>query len=346
MPSGLRPSLYMKDDDYIESFTHGNFITLTNTSTADIEKIIRFELMPLNISLHSFNRKVRDLLFGNKRNHSGVDNLFKLDVSGIATNIQIVLCPGINDGIDLENTLNILLNQFRNVLSIGLVPVGITRFNKEKRLKAYNRNSSKELIEFIKKYKSANKKNECSSNIFLSDEFYLLAEESFPDYEEYGNFEQLRNGIGKVVDFEHEIKQYISTNFHKSCIKTTKNILIITSEYGRMVLNEIIKLIIISFNRYNDACKPNIEVLTIKNDFFGGNIKVTGLLTGRDIIQELRSIDLKKFDKILIPSIIFNNDGLTLDGFSFKDFNCISDKISFVEDSGSNLVDKIFTEIE
>ena len=76
MPSGLRPSLYMKDDDYIESFTHGNFITLTNTSTADIEKIIRFELMPLNISLHSFNRKVRDLLFGNKRNHSGVDNLF------------------------------------------------------------------------------------------------------------------------------------------------------------------------------------------------------------------------------------------------------------------------------
>jgi putative radical SAM enzyme (TIGR03279 family) len=342
MPPDLRPSLYIKDDDYIESFTRGNFITLTNISNRDIDKIIKFEIMPLNISLHSFNKDIRNLLFGNNRNYKGVENLFKLDGSGVSTNIQIVLCPGINDGIDLKHTLDALTSRFKNILSIGIVPVGITRFNKEQILKTFDRYSSKKLIEYIKKYKILNRINKNSNNIYLSDEFYILAEEKFPDYREYGNLEQIQNGIGKTVDFIQDIKQYIYDHPYKGRKNTKKSILIVTSEYGREVLSEIIKLIIGFKNKSTFLDGLNLEVLTVKNKFFGGNVKVAGLLTGKDIFEELKNIDLKKFDDILIPSVIFNSDGLTLDDCRSRDFARISDKINFVQDSGSALADKIF----
>jgi putative radical SAM enzyme (TIGR03279 family) len=342
MPPDLRPSLYIKDDDYIESFAHGNFITLTNTSRDDIEKIIKFRITPLNISLHSFSRDVRDLLFGSKKNYTGVDNLFKLDGSGISTNIQIVLCPGINDGSDLKNTLDILINQFKNVMSVGIVPVGVTRFNREHRLKPYNRYSSKKLLEFIKTYRKSNRDNKRSGNIYLSDEFYLLAEEKFPAYTEYGNLEQIQNGIGKAVDFLHEIKKYISENTDENREIITNNTLIVTSEYGREVFSEIIELFAGFKNKFRSLENLNLDFLTVKNTFFGGNVRVTGLLTGKDIFKELENMDLKKYDNILLPSSIFNMDGLTLDDYVYSDFLQINDKISFVHDNGRTLAKKIF----
>jgi len=334
----MRPSLYIRDDDYIESFTHGNFITLTNVKKSDIKKIIKYELKPLNISLHSFNQNIRNILFGNKLNKLGIENLVKLDRSKITTNIQIVLCPTINDGKDLENTLDILINQFKNIISIGIVPVGITKYNKEARLKAFDRHMSSRLIDFIKKYRIKRINNKNSKKIYLSDEYYIIGEKEFPCYEEYGKFEQLQNGIGKTIDFIHDIKEYLSDFSNKKYKINNRNILIVTSEYGRKVFKAVVDII----NRFREIkClqdKFRIDFLVVKNNFFGGNVKATGVLTGMDIINEVKKINIKDYNDILIPSVIFNKNGITLDDYSMEDLKKISNRIRFVQDNGKSLV--------
>ena len=132
---------------------HGNFITLTNISKRDIDKIIRFKVEPLHISVHSFDPQIRSLIFGNKTNIKGLKNLIELDRNRIKTNIQIVLCPGINDGKDLENTLNILINNFKAVKSVGIVPVGITKFCKSSLLMPFTKSGAAELIRFIEEFR-------------------------------------------------------------------------------------------------------------------------------------------------------------------------------------------------
>ena len=139
LPVNLRSSLYLKDDDYLESFKHGNFITLTNLNKKDIENIIKYNLSPLYISFHSVDEKVRNLLFGNKNHKKSLNILKILDENKIKTHIQIVLCPGINDGSNLLNTLNFLTCNFKNILSIGIVPVGITKYNKNSLLLSFNK---------------------------------------------------------------------------------------------------------------------------------------------------------------------------------------------------------------
>jgi len=163
LPENLRPTLYIKDDDYIESFSHGNFITLTNVTKKDIENIIRFKIEPLHISVHSFNPDIRNIIFGNTKTVSAIDTLFLLDKNNVRTNIQIVLCPGINDADDLENTLDILTGSFKKVLSIGIVPVGITKYNRNPLLKPFDSDSSKKLINYIQGYRQSNKRNPAAS---------------------------------------------------------------------------------------------------------------------------------------------------------------------------------------
>jgi putative radical SAM enzyme (TIGR03279 family) len=337
----MRPSLYLKDDDFIESFTNGNFVTLTNVSKKEIEDIIKFEIKPLNVSVHSFNRDIRNILFGNKRNYTGVENLIKLDSRGITTNIQIVLCPGINDGKDLENTLDRLINRFKNVNSIGIVPVGITKYNKETKLQAFNKNSSDALVKFIEEYKYLNRSNKKSSIINLSDEFYTISKKRFPDPMTYGGFEQIQNGIGKTADFINDIKKYSQNYSGINSSVEKNNILIVTSEYGREVFYSISDILLRFKKDLLGFKKRSIEFLTVKNDFFGGNVKVTGLLTGTDIMRKLKRIDIGKYDAILIPSVIFNGDGVTLDDYRPEDFNRISNKIRFIKDNGLSFVKSI-----
>ncbi len=340
LPKGLRPSLYIKDDDFVESYSHGNFITLTNISVDDLKKIIRFNIQPLNISLHSFNGEVRELLFGNRNNMIALKYFKELDINHIATNIQIVLCPGINDGKDLENTLNILINKYSAIKSIGIVPVGITKYNRFDILKSFDRDSSLELLLFIKSYKEKNKNNPGSSKIYISDEFYLMAGSELPGYDQYGKFFQIQNGIGKSIDFIRDAKRYMKI-YQKKEIKrkdriNNKKILIISSEYGEIVIKKISKIM---ENTCRDQSK--IELLTIKNNFFGGNVKVTGLLTGIDIISSLKNKNIQLYDNVLIPKIIFNIDGLTLDGYRIEDIKRISDNINIIEDNGVSFVKAI-----
>ncbi len=363
LPKGLRKTLYVKDDDYIESYTNGNFITLTNLEIKDIQKIIKFKIEPLYISIHSFDKKIREILFNFKNSENNEKSLkfFKiLDDNRIRTNIQIVLCPGINDGIDLKNTLDILIKNYKNILSIGIVPVGITKFNKSNLLVPYDKVRSLELIKFIENFKKENKKNKNIKKIFLSDEFYILAGKSFPLYSSYGKFLQIQNGIGKVANFLNEVeselkKINISKELEKinkidltvgKC-KNFKKYLIITSEYGfhpiKLAIDKVIKL----FNQFNISFlnninfEKNIEILPVKNNFFGGNVKVTALLTAVDIVNTLKKTKLNLYDKIFIPSCILNYDSLTLDGYKKDFFIKLSSNIKIIPEDGHSFVNNI-----
>jgi len=345
LPKNLRPTLYIKDDDYLQSFINGNFVTLTNIKKNDLNKIIKYKLYPLHISLHSFDIKIRNKIFQNKNSFSGIKNLKILDNNKIKTNIQIVLCPGINDGKDLENTLIKLTKHFNNIISIGIVPVGITKYNKCSELKPYNKISASEIINFTNNF---NKKYN-SDNIFLSDEFYIIAEKKFPDCNYYKGFCQINNGIGKYTNFLNQIFKFFQVNKKKVSINLINNnnnpykkcILIITSEYGKHLITETLKIIGKKVKDFNLLLNPNLKVISIKNDFFGGNIKVTGLLSGIDIISNLKKIKITKYTKIIIPDCIFNNDNLTIDNYRKNEIERISNRIKIIPEDGLSFVKEI-----
>jgi putative radical SAM enzyme (TIGR03279 family) len=336
LPQGLRSTLYIKDDDYLESYRHGNFITLTNLRNKDLEKIIKYRIEPLHISLHSFDEKIRNQLFGNNFNMNAIDSLADLDKNRIKTNIQIVLCPGINDGKDIEKTLSRLVTDFKNVLSIGIVPVGITKYNKTDGLTGFDKKRSLALINFLKNFKSGRKSVRNCNKIFLSDEFYIMAGLDFPEYNSYGRFYQIQNGIGKSVDFLKQTDNWFEkSKVGSNYLKKGGGILVITSEYGEVILKKALKLIKdklkSSEKRYNVT---NVKILTVKNDLLGGNVKVTGLLAGKDIIASLRKENLEKFSKILIPECIFNSDGNTLDGINRNAVISFDSKVKIIKENG------------
>jgi len=372
LPEGLRDSLYIKDDDYIHSYEHGNFITLTNLNKKDIENVIKYNLSPLNISFHSASSKTRDMIFRNKNNYKSVDILKILDQNKIKTNIQIVLCRDINDKQELENTIDFLRNNFKNIISIGIVPAGITKFNKNRLLRPYDKITARDVVHFIKKYKTIHP----SSPVYLSDEFYILSEIDFPGYRSYKKFYQIENGIGLCADFMFEFKKILKQNIEpiarKFCRKKSKplnlqkektklvnddkseNILILTSEYGYSFIKKLFneaeillkELLSIKYNTFN--FNFNIKVDSVKNEFFGGNVRVCGLLTFSDYLNyfklhELKSsINLNDYDKILIPDIIFNKDNLTIDDKRVEDFKNISEKIIIVRNNSKELLKEIY----
>lgn len=349
LPENLRPTLYIKDDDYIESFSHGNFITLTNVTKKDIENIIRFKIEPLHISVHSFNPDIRNIIFGNTKTVSAIDTLFLLDENNVRTNIQIVLCPGINDAGDLENTLGILTGSFKKVLSIGIVPVGITKYNRNPLLKPFDSDSSKKLINYIQGYRQSNKRNPAARKVYLSDEFYLIAGQDFPETKEYGRFLQIQNGIGKSADFQDDFAKEINrlgkgnhaekNPDENELVKISRRTsLVITSEYGEAVLENCFKYLKTVLEKYSLKYQNKIQLQPVKNIFFGGNVKVTGLLAGKDILDILGSSDLSKYNNVLIPEIIFNPDGLTLDDISIDVFKHQGPSIKIVKDNGKDLV--------
>jgi len=375
LPENLRPALYIKDDDFFQSYSNGNFITLTNITEKDLEKIIKFRIEPLHISLHSFNSSIRSLMFGSVKSERALKNFAMLDSNGIRTNIQIVLCPGINDDVDLKNTLDTLCSNYKKVLSVGIVPVGITRYNRSSLLKPFDESSSSRLINFIDNYKKTGRRQEIASKIFAADEFFIMARKEFPDYSYYGRFLQLKNGIGKAADFLNEMTgaidgliragifttrtdgkgatgdsisktgaAFTQDDFKKySCCQRQNRILLVTSEYGEYVLKIAFDLIGTRIKNLTGLKQESLpDVLPVKNAFLGGNIRVTGLLTGNDIIEALKHQNLQKYEKILVPDCIFNNEGLTIDNTTVELIKNINPCIKFINESGKSLVNEIF----
>ncbi len=305
MPPGMRESLYVKDDDYRLSFLHGNFVTLTNLSQQDMERIIHMRLSPLYISVHCTDPLVRSEMLGNKKAAKIRLQLEKLADAGIEMHTQIVLCPGVNDGIYLEQTIEYLATLWPAVKSVAIVPVGLTGFRQNLRhLRKFNFEEAELLVELIHNYQKTFLKEIDNPFVYLADEFYILAEKDFPETEFYGDFPQLENGVGLSRLF------YDSFYTHEAelpdSLPDIKNVALVTGVSGQKVLMPVVE-------RLNKIKNLRVSLVPVHNRFFGGNVSVTGLLTGRDILETLK--DNGKYDEVLLPSVMCKRDEqIFLDG--------------------------------
>jgi len=307
MPPNLRASLYVKDDDFLYSFFYGNFITLTNLTKRDLKKIISQRISPLYISVHTTNNTLHSDMMRYKHDFSIIDILKLLESADIELHTQIVLMPNINDGLELQNTLNHLI-EMENVVSIGLVPVGLTRFkvcNSKFDVRKYEVSEAENLISEIDTFKT----EKDIDHIYLADEFYLMAGITVPEEDYYHDYVQIENGIGMVRQ-SYQNWSRIKKKFLKFITSYEKEIVFVTSVSGE----QAIKPIIYEINK--SLINKQVKLYVIKNYFFGDEVTVTGLLTWHDIISQ---IAVQKDDVCVLSSGIFNSEMLTLDDVCLDD---------------------------
>lgn len=303
MPPGMRASLYDKDDDYRWSFFQGNFITLTNLSDRELNRIIRFRLSPLYVSVHASDPQLRASMMGNRRAGRVMAQLRRLAENGIELHLQVVLCPGINDGGNLDRTLRELSELGTGVKSIGLVPVGLTGFRDGLfKLRPYTRDEAERLISQVQRWQSYFLEKRGSRLVFLGDEFYLLAGVDFPPEKEYEGYPQLENGIGlsrKFLDEYHRLKKSLPKS-----LPHHRRVLVVTGELGYPVLRPVIEEI-------GKIENLTVELLPVKNRFFAGEVKATGLLTGADIQEAVKPL-ARDYDQVVIPEVVLRSGTDTL----------------------------------
>lgn len=322
-PGGLRKSLYFKDEDFRLSFLYGNYVTLTNARQKDLDRIIKQRLSPLYLSIHAVDPKIRKQLLGIKKDDKIIDKISQLVRNKIDIHSQIVLCPGINDNDSLKKTILVLSDFYPGLKTLAIVPVGLTKYRENlPQIKEISPSYSKTIIDFIRPLQKKFKKNLGSNFVYLSDEFYLLAEETLPEEIHYEQFSQIDNGVGMTRYFINDF-QRISSLFPQS-LNSSRNLTFITGELAYPVLKEYI---IPKINKI-DGCFADICV--VKNHFYGDSVTVSGLLTGRDIITACKKKDIT--GEILLPANCLNSDVLFIDGLTVKDIsNQLNNKINIIE---------------
>ncbi len=330
-PPGLRNSLYIKDDDYRLSYLQGTYITLTNLQKKDKERIEKMMLGPLYISLHTTNNNLRRKMLGNPKAPDIMEELKWLNELDIPVHLQIVMCPGYNDGEELIKTLDDLVKLKSNILSVAIVPVGLTKYREGNELKKADKDKATETIDIINDF------NEKVGNIVAhaSDEFYILAGQDFPSYEQYHDFGQLEDGVGicrmLLNDFEQQ-----KADLPKA-IDTPKNFTMATGQDAYRSNKQVI-------DELNKIKNVNINLVPIESYFWGDSITVTGLITGQDLIDNLLPIK-SEIDDLIISGVMlrkFTND--FLDNLTVEDVeNKLECTIHVLEDYYSNdeLIDLI-----
>jgi len=330
-PDNLRSTLNLKDDDYRFSFLQGSYITLTNLDMIDFKKIVKYHMSPLNISIHTTDPELRKYMMKNPRAGNIIKDLDYLTENGIDFNAQIVLCPGINDGKKLDESIQSLAKYFPSILSLSVVPVGLTKY-KNKKLRTYTSQEAENIVNQINNWQKILKDKYGENFLFASDEFYLMSKIDIPSYRSYNNFLQLENGVGLTRIFRDQY-QKIKDDFIDSIKKKKNNeeYVLITSLLGK----KAIKYIIDDINE--SLFNINIEIKIVENKFFGETITVTGLLTAQDIGERISGISAKN---IIIPSITLNEKGLFLDQVSIDNFkNDFKNKNIFVCDNIKDIME-------
>ncbi len=292
MPPNMRESLYFKDDDSRLSFLFGNYITLTNLSEHEIDRIIKMHISPINISVHTTNPELRVKMMRNRFAGKALDIIKKFNDAGIKLNCQLVLCPGYNDGEELERSLSDL-TALENVECVAAVPVGITGYRESlTKLKPFDKDSAVRVIDIIDSFgdKCAEKYGE--RRVYAADEFYILSEREIPDADYYGEFLQLENGVGMWALFLSEFSEELEYMDNES---SPRRITAITGKAAYELISSCAKM------AQEKLSGLECNVIKIVNNFFGGKITVTGLLTGSDIIGQLRGLDLG--EELLIPDV-------------------------------------------
>lgn len=279
LPKGMRETLYFKDDDSRLSFLQGNFVTLTNMKEEDIDRIIKYKISPINISVHTTNPELRVKMLNNRFAGNVYERMKRLSDEGIMMHAQIVCIPEVNDGKELVRTITDLYQLYPQVNNVAVVPIGITKFREGlAKVKTFTKETSKETINMIKELQKKYYKEVGEPFVRLSDEFYIVGEEAIPDSDFYNGYIQIEDGVGVTRCF----RDNIDNNLEKLNLNSKGSYTMIT---GTLAYNEIL-------SARNKICSKNpninIDVFKIINNYFGETITVNGLLTGTDIINQLK----------------------------------------------------------
>lgn len=313
MPEGQRDTLYIRDEDYRFSFLFGNYITLTNLTRKDKERIFEQKMSPLYISVHTTDLELRRLMLVNPRARDILAEIREMTEHGIVLHTQIVLCPGINDGDYLVKSIEDLVKFYPSVGSLAIVPIGLTRHRQGlQELREVSVEGAREMIEWIKPWQRRFRKEIGYPFVFLADEWYTKAGLPFPPLEEYADLPQQGNGVGIVPLFLSDFEGMLP--FLPKKISEPAQILMATGTSFSPFLTSCLKRI-----RIRGA---EMEVVTVVNDFFGDSVTVAGLMSGRDIVKAVRQRISDRFGTriLLLPSVALNEDrNLFLDGMTPQD---------------------------
>lgn len=306
MIPGMRPGLYVRDDDYRLSFLYGNFITLTNMKDEDFERIISTHMTPLYVSVHATDPQVRCQMMNNRFAGELMTKLERLLEAGIKVHTQIVCCPGYNDGEVLAKTFTDLYARHPGVLTMAVVPVGLTK-NRDHlhELRTFTKEEAAAVVEQVTAWQERCRQETGKSFVYLGDEFYLLADKELPPGEWYDGFPQLENGIGLTRSFLDEWADVIS-KLHNP--KGRPDAIIPIGEGAYKVLKPLM-------DELNRTLETEHQFVPVANKFFGGRVNVTGLLTGGDILSYA-----EEGKRIILPAVVLNKDSLFLDDMSLEEF--------------------------
>jgi putative radical SAM enzyme (TIGR03279 family) len=340
LPPEMRPSLALKDDDYRLSFLYGNFTTLTRFTEADLERVVTERLSPLFVSIHATDPEVRTQLLRNRRGASSLRWLRALLDHGIEIHGQVVVCPGVNDGEVLDETLLGVLERYPELASIGVVPLGVSAHNREPEMRQHTRAEAEAVVDLVTVWQQRFETILGRTMVYLADEYYLMAERPFPELAHYAVDEQRENGVGMAASFTDEVRRALAgenvegvgpksgffawvegapaEGYRAPRLEATADltpvtltrrerqaqpITLITGVYGARVLEPLVE-------ELSAAAGVAVSVLTVENTFFGGNIGVSGLLTGADLTRALA--DAPSDHRYLLPDVALSN-GVFLD---------------------------------
>lgn len=336
LPPNMRQTLYFKDDDSRLSFLQGNFITLTNMKEEDIERIIKYRISPINVSVHTTNPELRKKMLRNINASKIMDILKRFDEAHIEVNCQIVCIPDINDKEELDRTVRDLYELKNSVSSLAIVPVGITKYRENlPDLKPFDRQRSIEIIEQVHKLQKEFLEKSNTRFVFLGDEFYILAGMDIPEDEEYEGYPQIENGVGLVRNFSEEINEELK-NYQIS--NNEGEVTLVTGELAKEFMEDIKSRVLKKLPNYK------INVRAIENDFFGRTITVAGLVTGIDIIKQVDKMDYKN---LMIPDCMLRaNTDYFLDDTTLGELeNKLNRKVFVTKVDGKDFLKKLFKEI-
>lgn len=334
LPKGMRETLYFKDDDTRLSFLFGNYITLTNLTERDVERIIEMHISPVNISVHTTNPELRVRMMKNKHAGQALEIIKRLADAGIAINTQLVLCPGINDGEELRRTLSDLSELYPSVQMIAAVPLGVTKFREGlEQLQLYDKKSSAEVLDIIQSFAEDFYKKHGVHFAWAADEFYIKAERLFPKAEYYEDFQQLENGVGMCALMADEFINTVETLDVSNAENRTVTIATGTASF-RLISGLCEKLC-------EKVSGLTVNVVPIVNEFFGETITVSGLVVGRDLIAQLSGRELG--DEVLIPaSMLKSDENIFLDDVTLEELQSkLKIVVTPVVNDGYALVDAI-----
>lgn len=332
-PKGMRDTIYFKDDDARLSFLQGNYITLTNMSEEEVERICFYKLSPINISVHTTDEQLRCQMLNNRFAGEKLKYLQRFYDAGLEMNGQVVLCPEYNDGKQLDKTIKDLSKYLPYMKSMSVVPVGLSKHRENlTQLRKFTKEEARQVIEQVTNWQKKIKKERGTRFVFLSDEWYLNAELPIPEEVEYEGYPQIENGVGMIRSLITEVEEALS---NQSCDDKNRHLSLVTG----MLAADTMRYVISKINEKYPNTK--VTVYPIVNEFYGHDITVAGLLTGQDIIAQLKGKELG--EALLMPNVMLRSgEDVLLDDLTVKDIeNALQTTVRIVKSDGMSLVTSI-----